>query len=69
MKNKNVDLVIKDEQEMIMLITLVIQSLSTNIKKGKKIPDEYYQIVLQKYKWMKWRSKISYIAKKKRKTI
>jgi len=41
MKNKNVDLVIKDEKEMIMLITLVIQS----IEKGKnalKMTDEYY---------------------------
>lgn len=80
MSNKNVDLVIRDENEMIKLITLLIISIETNSNfKGSapksmknkfwKDKNKYYQTILQKYKWMKWRSKISFIALQNKKTI
>jgi hypothetical protein len=73
METKHVDLVIKDEADMILLITLVIQSINTrNNYKGtaqssiakaySQERNQYYQQVLQKYKWMKWRAKISFMA-------
>ena len=80
MKNKNVDLVIKNENDMIKLITLIIISIETKCNKKGSAPksmkdrywvekSEYYQRILQKYKWMKWRSKISFTALQNKKTI
>ena len=73
MPHRNVDLVIKDEEDMSNLLTLLVYSIQTiDGNKGSAIPYLYnsswsqtnhiYHKVLLKYKIMKWRAKISYMA-------
>jgi len=80
MENRDIDLVIKNEEDMMKLIALITISIQTlDNKKGSAFPTlklldfpdqkRLYQNTMLKYKILKWRAKISFMALRKSMTI
>lgn len=80
MKHRQINFVIKDEQDMLDLITFLVYSIKTiDGNKNSALPfikdqkwaeaDKYYKTTIFKYKLLKWRMKISLMAAEKQQTV